>query len=153
VKKERAERHQIFRRFWTEFLDRAREKRLYTSVSPGDYHWIGTSAGKRGLGFNVSVTQHAAAAELYIDRGRGADEENLQVFDALHAVKDEIERVYGSPLEWQRLENRRACRIIDRIALGGYRDEECWPEIQEAMIDAMTRLERALKTHIANLPI
>jgi hypothetical protein len=57
VKKERAERHQIFRHFWTEYLERAKEKtRLYTGIGPGDYHWIGTSPGKRGLGLNLSVT-------------------------------------------------------------------------------------------------
>ena len=154
VKKERAERHQIFRRFWTALLDRGKERtRLFTSLSPGDYHWLGTGSGKRGLSFNVSVTQHAAATELYIDRGRGADEENLRIFDALHAAKDEIENVYGGPLEWLRLDNRRACRIVQRIDIGGYRDEERWPEIQDRLIDAMIRLEKALKPHIGRLPI
>ncbi len=50
------------------------------------------------------MTRHAAAAELYIDRGSGADGKNLLVFDALHADKDSIERLYGGPLEWLRLE-------------------------------------------------
>jgi hypothetical protein len=38
-------------------------------------------------------------------------------------------------------------------AIGGYRDEERWSAIQEAMIDSMVRLEAALKPHIAKLPI
>jgi Domain of unknown function (DUF4268) len=154
VKKDRAERHQIFRRFWTEFLDRAKDKtRLYSGTSPVDYHWIGTGSGKRGLSLNVSVTQHAAAAELYIDRGRDSEDENLAYFGTLHAAKDEIERVFGGPLEWMRLENRRACRVVERIDLGGYRDEERWPEIQAAMIDAMVRLDKAVRPHIAQLPM
>jgi hypothetical protein len=38
------------------------------------------------------------------------------------------------------------------IGMGGYRDEESkWPEIQDAMIDAMIRLEKALRPHIVNL--
>jgi Domain of unknown function (DUF4268) len=154
VKKERAERHQLFRRFWTELLERARERtRLYSGVSAGDYHWIGTSPGKRGLGLNLSVTQHAGVAELYIDRGRGADEENFLIFDSLHSARDEIEQVFGGPLEWLRLDSKRACRILTRIEIGGYRDEESWPEVQDAMIDSMIRLERALKPHIAKLAI
>jgi hypothetical protein len=151
VKKERAERHQIFRRFWTELLDHAKEHtRLYSSVSPSDYHWTGTSAGKRGLGLNLSITQHAGASELYIDRGRDGDDENVRIFNTLHAAKDEIEQAYGGPLEWLPLEGKRACRIVQRVE-GGYRDEERWPEIQAALIDSMIRLERALKPHIARL--
>jgi hypothetical protein len=95
----------------------------------------------------------SAEPALYIDRGRGADDENLHIFDALHAAKMEIEDAYGGPLEWLRLENRRACRIVHRINLGGYLDEERWPEIQEEMIDAMVRLESALRPHIASLSI
>jgi len=37
--------------------------------------------------------------------------------------------------------------------MGGYRDEEQWPEIQSAMVDAIVRLERALKPHVAALQI
>lgn len=154
VKKHRAERHQIFRRFWTEFLERAKTRtKLYNSVSPGDYHWIGTSAGKRGMGLNFGIVQHGATAELYIDRGRDAEEENQRIFDALHASKDEIEQVYGGELTWMALEAKRACRIVQRFNGVGYRDDESqWPELQEEMVDAMIRLEKALRPHIAQLP-
>jgi hypothetical protein len=38
------------------------------------------------------------------------------------------------------------------IGIGGYRDDESkWPEIQDAMIDAMIRLEKALRQHIESL--
>jgi hypothetical protein len=51
------------------------------------------------------------------------------------------------------LDSKRACRICFQLDNGGYRDDESWPEIQDAMIDAMIRLERALKPHIAKLNI
>jgi hypothetical protein len=38
-----------------------------------------------------------------------------------------------------------------RKLLGVYRDEATWPQVHEAMIDAMTRLERAVKPHIKKL--
>jgi hypothetical protein len=72
---------------------------------------------------------------------------------ALHESKEEIERDFGEPLEWLRLEDRRACRIVHRISIGGYREEEVWPELQAEMVDAITRLERALKPRIADLQI
>jgi hypothetical protein len=41
-----------------------------------------------------------------------------------------------------------------RIEIGGCRDdEEKWPQIQDAMIDAMIRLERALRPHIDGLKV
>lgn len=46
------------------------------------------------------------------------------------------------------------CRIISVYSsdAGGWRSpEEKWPEIQDNIIEAMGRLERALKPHIATL--
>jgi len=42
-------------------------------------------------------------------------------------------------------------RILHRIAVGGLRDRGRWPEIQERMVDAMVRLERAFKPEIQKL--
>lgn len=38
------------------------------------------------------------------------------------------------------------------LEIGGYRDDIAkWPQIQEAMIDAMIRFEKALRPHIDEL--
>lgn len=149
TKKELAERYVIRHRFWKDLLDRAAKKtNLHANISPSRYSWVGTSAGKRGLGFNYTIRQHDAGAELYIDRGKDSGTENEDIFDQLAQSKEEIEGAFGGPLDWQRLEGARACRIKKEIALGGYRDEQLWPEIQDAMIDAMIRLEKALRPHI-----
>ena len=154
TKKEIAERHIIRHRFWTQLLERAREKtKLHANITPSQYNWIGTGAGKQGLGFNYAVRQHDAQVELYIDRGRDKAAENKAIFDQLKAHKDAVESSFGEPLEWQRLEGRRACRIRKEIKAGGYRDEEKWPEVHEEMIDAMIRLEKALRPYIAKLRI
>ena len=123
AKKDRAERYQIRRRFWTQLLDRARKQtKLHATVSAPEYGWVGTGAGERGLGFNYVITKHGATAELYIDRGDA--EENQSVFDALHGHKEEIDAAYGGPLSWEPLDGKRGCRIAERMALGGYRDPE-----------------------------
>jgi hypothetical protein len=154
TKKELAERYGIRLRFWTQLLQRARERtRLHANISPGQYNWLGTSAGQRGLGLNYSVLKHEATVELYIDRGKDAEAENKAIFDTLASSKAAIEEAFGEPLEWQRLEGKRACRIKKDVKLGGYRDEERWPEVQHAMIDAMIRLDKALRPHIKKLEI
>lgn len=153
AKRELAERHFIRRDFWTALLERARTKtRLHSGVSPGHDTWIATGAGKSGLIFSYVMTQHNSGVELYIDRGRGLDDENTRIFETLFASREQIERDFGEPLDWQPLERKRACRIKKSFA-GGYRDEERWPEIHDAMVDGMIRLERTLRPHLDRLPV
>jgi hypothetical protein len=78
----------------------------------------------------------------------------LSTFEKLVNNKDDIENTFGEPLEWERLEGKRACRIRKRIKVGGYRDEEGkWHQIHEAMVDSMIRLELSLKPYISKLNI
>ena len=140
------------REFWTTLLDRARTRtRLHANISPSRENWISATAGRSGCSFNYVIRQHDGQVELYIDRGRDADEENTRIFDLLVEHKDEIEAQIGESLDWQRLDGRRACRIRKVVALGGYRDQEGWPEVQDAMIDSMIKLARALKPHMSKL--
>ena len=154
-KKERAERYSLRHRFWTSLLERAKEKTLlHANTSPSQSNYVMTGAGRSGLNFRYVIQQHTSEIDLYIDRGREADNENEEIFDTLEEAKDKIEEVFGESLEWQRLEGKRACRIGKRFSLGGYRDdEEEWSEIQDAMIDGMIRLEAALRPHIDRLPV
>jgi hypothetical protein len=146
-------RHVLRKKFWTGLLERASQKtNLHAGISPGVYHWIGTGAGMGGLGYNYVVTKHASSVELYIDRGKGSKAENKHIFDRFKRGQTEIEAVFAGPLEWERLDAKRACRIVRRFEDGGYRDpEQEWPEIQDTMIDAMIRLEKALAPHVAAL--
>jgi hypothetical protein len=154
TKKDLAERYAIRERFWTRLLASASTKtRLHANVSPSQQGWSAAGAGKQGLRYSYVVRQHDADVELYIDRGKDTEIENKAIFDNLAQSKETIEASFGEPLEWQRLEGKRACRIKKSIDLGGYRDEERWPEIHDAMIDAMIRLEEALSPHIGRLDI
>ncbi len=92
------------------------------------------------------------SVDFYIDRG--VEEVNKRIYDDLIASKTQIDEAFLEPLDWQRLLGKRACRIMKTISEGGYRnDEEEWPKIQDAMIDAMIRLEKALRPHIDVLKI
>ena len=150
TKGERAEREAFRQRFWGALLERSRRRtRLHANISPSRDSWVSAGAGKSGMGFNYVVRERDARAELYID-GK-YPEENKAIFDALAASKEDIAERFGGPLVWERLEGRRASRISGVVERGSYRDEERWPEIQEAMIDAMIRLEKALRPHLSKL--
>ncbi|MGO9914121.1 MAG: DUF4268 domain-containing protein, partial [Isosphaeraceae bacterium] len=82
----------------------------------------------------------------------GNTDANKQIFDRLHSYKEQIETLFGGELSWQRLDAKQSCRIAHTVSTGGWRSDEAkWPEIQDAMIDEMMRLERALKPLIATL--
>ena len=152
TKREFTERYSLRRRFWTQLLERAKEETLlHANSSPSQRSEIWTRV-KSGLSLRYVIRQYGSGVELYIDRGRDADNENNELFDTLEEARGEIEEDFGEPLEWQRLEGQRSCRIGKQLSLGGYRDEEKWQEIQDAMIDAMIRLEAAFRPHIERLP-
>ena len=153
TKKELAERYVLRRRFWTRLLELAKSKTtLHANISPGRENWISTGAGKAGLAFNYVIRQHDSQVELYIDRGKDLEEENLRIFAQLCQHQPKVDEAFGARLEWQELEGRRACRIRYQLDDGGYRDdEENWPRIQYAMIDAMICLEKVLRPYIAKL--
>lgn len=154
-KKEIAERQSIRYRFWSQLLARAQARtKLFSTISPGEHGWIGTASGVRGLTYNYVVWEHEAGVELYIDRGKEADAENKAIFDTLHGCRADIEKEFGGELEWERLDNRRASRIRNSLTLGGWKDAEAkWPAIQDAMIDAMIRMEKALAPRIEKVKL
>lgn len=148
--KEFAERYDLRQRWWDMIVAHP-EARLHAHITPGMYHWIGTSSGVRGLNFNYVITQDWGAAELYIDRGKNSDEENKAIFDQLVAHRTEIEESYGGTLSWERMDAKRACRIRATM-MGGYKAPEAeWPALQTTLVQSMVRLERALRPFLRNL--
>lgn len=151
-KKEYAERHHLRKEFWTQLLDHAKNKTtLHSNITPPIYHWIGTGAGKSGIGYNYGITNEYGSAEVYLDRGKDYPNLNKDRFDELYKHKAEIEKEFGDKLSWERLDKKRASRIAFRIVGVGLRDKDKWPELQSKMIDAMIRLEKATKPFIKNL--
>ncbi len=96
-------------RFFEGLLRHAKLRtQLHANISPSKYR--GAGAGITGVYFIYTVGQHDARIELYIDTKD--KDKNQRIFDALlRQKKKTIEGAFGSPLDWQPLEGRRACRI------------------------------------------
>jgi hypothetical protein len=155
AKKEIAERYHIRKRWWTTLIERSGSiTKLHAHITPGVASWIGVSTGLRGVNFNYVVWQDECAAEVYIDRGKDAEAENESIFDQLQSQKDEIEKSFGCPLLWERLEGRRACRISYISKEGGYRSpEDQWGLIQDGIVHSMDRLEKAIKPFLSKIKL
>ena len=151
-KKEFAERHHLRKEFWTTLIDKARQKtNLLANLSPTIHNWIGAGAGKAGLGYNLVITKSYGSVELYLDRGRDHPTLNKERFDKLVKYKQQIEKIFGGKLNWERLDKRRASRICKKFEGYSLQDKDKWPEIQDKMIDGLIRLEKSLKPYIREL--
>lgn len=152
-RKSRSERYDVRHKFWEGLIAKARALNTrHANIKPGSHHWLGASAGTRGFGFNFTIVHDYATVELYIDRGNA--EENKRVFDQLFERKNEIDQKFGLPLDWERLDGKRACRIQHIIDRGNYRSpEQEWPVIQDEMIRRMENFEAALKPDLISLGI
>ncbi len=153
TRKDVAERYALRNTWWSQLIERSAQRtRLHAHITPGDYSWIGVSAGYPGINYNYTVNQNARTAELYIDRGRGGEEENRALFEQLLVNREAIETDFSGQLAWDALEGKRACRIRCALNDGGYRSpEELWGPLHDSQIDAMVRLDRVLKPHIRSL--
>lgn len=151
-KKEWADRHYQVLKFWETLIERSKDRtKLFSSIKPSPNNWIRTGAGKAGVSFNYSIYLDSATVDLYIDRDKDAGEENKMIFDALCAQKESIESEFGGVLEWHRSDDTRYSRILKRITDSGLTEPEEWPELQDKMIDAMIRLDKALRKRVAKL--
>lgn len=151
-KKEYAERHYLRKEFWGQLLEKAKMKTgLHSNISPSIYHWIGTGVGKSGVSLNYVITNDCVSSEVYLDRGKDYPNLNKERFDYLYKNKEQIEKVFGGHLSWERLDKKRASRIIIRFKGFGLRDRTGWSEAQDKMINSMILLEKSIRPYIQKL--
>ena len=88
---------------------------------------------------------------LWISLGAGQAAKNKAAFKALEAERVAIEADFGGPLEWDELPDVDSC-LIRYVIPGGYKSpQKEWPEIISRLVDAMIRLDRALRSRVATL--
>jgi hypothetical protein len=146
-KKVLAERHVLRMQFWEGLLNLARAAgfNLHAQRAPSKDHWLGAGAGIRaGVQFNyLAWMEDEVGVELYIDTGDAA--ENKALFDSFNAKKATIEEDFGAAIVWERLDDKRACRIKYLMPCKGVAHQEDWPNMQKALLDAMVRFSTAIK--------
>ena len=150
-KKELAERHILRFEFWKGLLELAKTKtNLFDRISPSYYHsWIHTSSGIPGFLYLFSIKMENASVLMYLKTGEAGL--NKRYFDELYQERDKIETSFGDKLNWLRMDDLKGAKISYIADTRGLKDKEAWHEIQEKMVDAIVRLERAFQPFIQNL--
>ncbi len=150
-KKELAEGQILRLKFWEQLLESAKRAGVmyHAQRSPGKDTWISAGAGvQAGVSFNYVVWMtEETGVELYLNTA--SKDTNKRIFDDLYKKKQEIETAFGSPLSWERLDDKNASRVCCVLREGGLVDESRWQTMQAAMIAAMDRLVKAVKPYFA----
>lgn len=145
-RKENAERSDQRYRFWEGLLSAAKERtNLHAGRNPSTASFTSGSAGRAGFEFTYAIRKFDSQVELWIMKSKPA-------FQQLLAQKAAIEHDFGESLEWQELPGKEGSRIRFVVA-GGYRSPPAeWPKTHATLVDAMIRLDKALRARVAKLP-
>ncbi|MGH9510336.1 MAG: DUF4268 domain-containing protein [Terriglobales bacterium] len=137
-----SERGEAYRSFFQDMIDELRERHRVTSARVArPQNWGEFPSGVSGISYCLSFTHGGRVrAEFYIGRPDAA--ENKRLFDSLHAERKELEAQFGEPLEWERLEDKNACRVAIYRAGSIMDPPEALQEIRRWGIEHLLRLKR-----------
>ena len=110
-------------------------------------NWYSFTSGVRGISWSFSFGKGGRArAEIYIDTQDA--ERNEEILDELLRDRAAIEKDYGQELEWERLDDKRACRVA--CYRGGTIEEatENPVEILAWAVDHLLRMKRVFGPRI-----
>ena len=150
----RSTREMTFVDFWQGLLQRAKMRgivHLHAGRYAGPYPQFPVGSHVRGCNWTYSIRQSDTDAMFRVS---SSVEHPERVMDPLQAKRDQIEAAVGSELEWEEAAGRLNAAVRLRLLDGGYANPHNeWPRIQDAMIDAMIRLEAALRPHLDALDL
>lgn len=109
-----SETREKYRTYFEGLIDELREKHKFTNARAGQNQSWYTFASDNSKIYKYGTSFAAndkVRADIYIDCGDKG--KNGQLFDCLYLQRDNIEKQFGSQLTWQRLDEKRACRIAD----------------------------------------
>lgn len=146
---EQGGRQALRRAFWQALLDRSAGKTdLFANVSASSDGWIAAGSGTSGIHYCYGIRQYSSRVQFVLEAEKAL---NKARFDWLHGRREAVEEAYGGTLEWHRRDEIKLSYLNQEFN-GGYRSNpDEWPDLQDRMIDAMSRLEKALGPYMPQL--
>lgn len=102
---------ELYLNYFQSLIDELRDAHNFTGAKKAQpQNWYSFSSGNKTFRYGHSfAARNRIRTEIYIDNGN--EDENKAFFDAMFQQRAEIETEYGGVLEWERLDDKRACRI------------------------------------------
>ena len=95
----------------SEIQEQVEKKLALEELNPKEYIIIKGARVNNLKNLSVAIPRN----KLVVVTGLSGSGKSSLAFDTLFAEKDIIEREFGSPFEWMRLDNKRASRIAKNI--------------------------------------
>ena len=145
TQEELKERHHLRLEFWSKLLPKIKGKAtIFQNSSPSKDHWLSSGGtGISGLSYTFLVTKSYVGVELAISKSD--TQANKRVFDELKKLEPEITSDFGDTLSWERLDNKKMCRIAYSLQGVNLNHKNDWDKMMEFLIDNMLKLEKAMR--------
>ena len=130
--------------FWNRFNEVliSRNKPFNVRKATTD-HWYSVALGTSEAHIEVTLVNktNSIGIEVYI-------RENKNLFDKLFTVSEEIENELGFSVDWQRLDNKKASRIIYYIEGLDFDNHENYDELMNEVIDKVIVVRNVFRKYI-----
>lgn len=125
-------------KFWEDLIETAGAGSLISGRKTRPQHWYDVSIGtsRAHLSLTLNHFENWVNCELYIP-----NDVDKAVFDKLYAQKDSIENELGVPIEWQRLDDKKASRIKATIP-GNIESTDEWPNYFDWLIQTADEFKK-----------
>ena len=130
--------------FWNQFNNVLIEKGKPFNVRKATTdHWYNVAIGTSDAHIDITLVNKDSVigVELYIT-------DNKELFDKLYQRKDEIENDLGLKLDWRRLNNSKASRIVTFIKGLNFDDHSNYNELINKTIDLAVLMRDTFKKYI-----
>ena len=130
--------------FWTMFNDVIAESGKPFNIRKATTdHWYSVAIGtsEASISINLVNKESSVVVELYIS-------DNKDLFDALYAHREEIEKAAGCKLEWRRLNNKKASRILSVIPGLNFGDHSNYKALMQEIIARVISLRKAFSEYL-----
>jgi len=145
TQEELKERHHLRLEFWSKLLPMIKGKTtIFQNSSPSKDHWLSSGGtGISGISCTFLITKTYVGIELAISKSDTIA--NKHVFDELKKFETEITIDFGNTLSWERLDNKKMCRVAFALHGVNFNEREDWDKMMTFLIDNMLKLEKAMR--------
>ena len=130
--------------FWTRFNEILIERgKPFNVRKPTTDHWYDIAIGTSDAHVSLTIVnrEHVVGVELYIP-------DNKEIFEKLYLQKEEIDEKLGLHPDWQRLDGKKAARILYRMPGLDFEDHSNYDSLMNEMIDKATLFAKVFKKYV-----
>lgn len=130
--------------FWNQFNEIlvSRNKPFNIRKATTD-HWYDVALGTSEAHISVTLVNktNRIGIEIYIN-------DNKELFDRLYSISEQIQSELGFNMDWQRLDNKKASRIIYYIEGLNFDNHKNYKELINEVIDEVVKIKEVFRQYI-----